>query len=151
MTDPKDIVQSLDQLRDAAIRAHDSVDPRRLRTVMLAEYRCPVRGCLLLHAWQSPAGVLFYRPAYKIGREMNLTESSESGRARNTTDGENHWKPQAGLLDTYRDVGWREGVRITLRCDHVNVAVHPGKIIRDIDAAEQPGKAVRRVVRAAWE
>lgn len=111
-----------------------------VKACAVAEYRCAGRGCLLLHVWQSPAGPLFYRPAYKLSRDVNERESSPEGRAANTADGENHWRADAGHLAGAR--GWPEHT-MPLQCDHFRANVETAKILADADRAT-PGKPKRR-------
>ena len=46
----------------ALIKAAYESHRARIKASLLLEYRCPQRGCLLLHVWRSPAGLMYYRP-----------------------------------------------------------------------------------------
>lgn len=110
--------------------------------------RCRNRGCLLLEAWKIQGHVAAYKPGFKQSRTLNLERSNESGRQRNTYDGDRHWKPHAFLLDAARD--WPEH-RVTLQCDHVELMIatsallqmaeqsaagHPTRLRMPLDSAE---------------
>lgn len=126
---------------DAALATYSTPEGRRaVKAVALAEYRCAGHGCLLFHVWRSPAGVMFYRPPYKLSDARNETESSAEGRKANTYDGENHWRPNAGSLEVAR--GW-DGHAMPLQCDHVQLNVETARILEDADNAT-PGRPVRR-------
>lgn len=83
---------------------------RRLKDVLMAEYRCS-DGCLLLHLFQTPAGTAFYAPRYRLSPGVNAESSNESGRAANTEDGERKWKAHANLVSA--------AANFPLNCDHV--------------------------------
>lgn len=127
---------------DAAVLAMYETQQGRAaaRAVALAEYRCAGQGCLLLHLWRSPQGVMFYRPAYKLSLGRNESESTPDGRAANTTDGRNHWRADAGTLESAR--GW-EGHAMPVQCDHFQGNVSTADLFADADAAT-PGKPRRR-------
>ncbi|HRD10507.1 MAG TPA: hypothetical protein PLI79_01465 [Mycobacterium sp.] len=110
-----------------------------VKDVLLAEYRCRKRGCLLLHVWQSPNGLEFFAPA-----------SSVSGRF--TSAGQWHWLgmnrsrdnktgDRAGRIDDLAEMlqagGW-----LWLLCEHVKVALWV-KDIRADAAGGKPGEPVK--------
>lgn len=132
---------------DAAAEAtyHLARQTRRLRGVLLVEYRCP-KGCLLLHAWRSPAGVLGWRPPYRSSPALNAETSTAEGRASNTSDGERRWRGHAFNLDSARS--W-EGHALPLTCDHTpaRFSVPTASVLADADAAT-PGRPTRRIVGA---
>jgi hypothetical protein len=104
--------------------------------------RCPARKrkCLLLHAWRTPDGVLFYQPPYKTAPDVNVATSEPDARARHTTDGDNHWRATAGTLDSLR--GWGPEAVLHLRCDHIQTTVAFDDLVAKADAAT-PGQPVR--------
>ena len=124
------------------LSAYETTDPKRIKVVALLEYRCR-HGCLLLHVWRSPDGVLFYRPAYKLSPRFNAERSNAAGRARNTRDGGNHWNPVAGLLDDLR--GWGPSAGLDLQCDHVDQTLPASDLLEEADAAT-PGRPTRRLI-----
>lgn len=148
MTD--DLVQKIREQVGAAdeaerhiIAAFESAQGRRAaKAAALAEYRCP-SGCLLLYVWRSPMGVLFYQPPYKLSAARNDAQSSPSGRAKNTRDGERRWNAQAGILDRLRS--WESEVGLSLQCDHVQRHEPVDKLLTVMDAAT-PGHPTRRTL-----
>ena len=102
-----------------------------LRQVLLSEYRCQ-SGCLLLQLFQTPTGVAFFIPRYKLSRNVNAASSSESGRRVNTEDGENHWKEQIWQLSPAKN--------LSLNCDHIK------QYILEQPEIGSPGSPLRRVV-----
>lgn len=97
--------------------AYEAMKPKDRRAAALAIWRCEQKGCTLLHVWRSPMGILFYQPRYTSSPGMNAESSTEAGRAKNTFDGDNHWKPTAGVLDHLRD--WGKDAGLTVQCAHI--------------------------------
>ena len=123
------------------IAAYKSRGMRGLKSVAVSAYWChDSRSCLLLYVWRSPDGLLFYRPPYKIEPGRNAEQSNESGRAANTTDGDNHWCAVGGVLDAMRT--WPPPMALELRCDHVEEKV-PGADLLAVADAATPGKPTR--------
>ena len=77
----------------------------RLPSHRVLVYRCP-RRCLLLDVLAFPQGVVFHQPPYKRSPALNARTSSESGRAKNTTAGERHWKAQTYFAKDADTVGF---------------------------------------------
>ena len=50
--------------------------------MLLAEYRCREEGCLLWRAWQSPAGICYYVPPYKLSDRRAKIETNPKARGR---------------------------------------------------------------------
>lgn len=96
-------------------------------------YRCAARKCLLLDVVTTPLGVIVHRPAYRLSPSINAAGSNESGRAKNTTDGDRRWKahtfPRGQAMD------------LSLHCDHT-----PGPILAeqrlDSDIAARRGVVI---------
>lgn len=134
------------QLMDDEIRAqHEAMSNGQRRRLLLVEYHCAAKNCLLLRIWQSPHGPAFFRPAYTLTPERNLARSNEAGRANNTSDGFNRWKESAarwvsatGVKD---QMGW------TMNCRHVDAHVRVAEIDKDL-AAAIAGQPVRRRIRS---
>jgi hypothetical protein len=111
-----------------------------VKAVAVLDYRCQADGCLLLYAWRTPDGVLFYQKPYKTAPDVNVATSTAAARARHTTDGDRHWCETAGLLDRLR--GWGPDARLHLRCDHVQTTVGFDELTAAADAAT-PGHPKR--------
>ncbi|MDI9629574.1 MAG: hypothetical protein QM286_13720 [Acidobacteriota bacterium] len=130
-----------DQIRNRLIDVYKAMSDRQRKRLLLVEYRCAAKQCLLLRAWNSPLGPATYQPPYILTPERNLALSSASGRGANTTDGNNHWRERGGLW-SYTD-DWGNSLGILLACRHVYVSVLASDIHRDI-LAGAPGSPVRR-------
>jgi len=123
-------------------RAYEAYDKRELAKVLLVEYHCLTsKHCVLLRCWQSPHGVLFYKPRYKLSPERTESSSVESARRRRTSDGYRRWVDSAGVLDDLR--GLPDTTGFALDCDHVADSRPASKIIADADKAT-PGRPTRR-------
>jgi len=120
-------------------------DQARARTVFELRAVC---GCLLLRVWLSPLGYCFYRPAYRVAPGRNADTSTESGRAANTTDGSNHYRHSAGVLDDHRD--WPDDTVTDLACAHKAFQPRFADLLSGADEGKQRLAAklgpVRRVV-----
>lgn len=120
------------------IAAYESMRPKDRRGSALAIWRCKQKGCTLLFVWRSPMGTLFYQPRHKSSPGMNLETSTESGRRKNTFDGDNHWKPTAGVLDHLR--GWGAQASLTVQCGHIpRQSIYEPDLFEVVDAAT-PGR-----------
>jgi hypothetical protein len=99
-------------------------DPKRLKTLRRLQYRCSRDDrCLLLDAVAIGDTVLLHQKRFKNSPEVNVRRSSESGRAANTFDGRNHWKPRTYYIASsalnYPDEN--PPPRQSIQCDHVGV------------------------------
>ena len=119
---------------------YENVDRKALKSALLAEYRCS-RGCLLLHIWRSPHGILYYHPPYKLSRERTEQDTTPSARTKRTADGYRRWLGRGGNLDDLR--GWGDEAGVPLQCDHVRTVQPSTLALTDADAAT-PGKPTRR-------
>lgn len=101
---------------------------RELHRYRAVTYRCGhERRCLLLDVVQTPRGLIFHNPPYKLSPARNDADSSESGRARNTRDGDRHWNAQTYFAS--------ECLNVSLNCDHVHrVTLDKDEIQSDLDA-----------------
>lgn len=144
MTDPLAMYQAL----DAKIR----------RNALLAEYRCRVKGCLLLHVWQTSQGRFWYTPRYKLSPELTESDTTESARDKRT-DEDGRWIPRADSLDrllaffadesetetgelvvtSYSDEGG-----LPLNCEHVRSTVGVAALAEA--AAAVPGQPVKAFI-----
>ncbi len=74
-------------------------DPARMRNLRRIRYRCSDR-CLLLDAVAVVDTILIHQKRYKHSDVVNQRRSSPAGRAKNTIDGDNHWKPSTYYIET---------------------------------------------------
>jgi hypothetical protein len=110
--------------------------PERAKQAMVLEERAKRCGCLLLAVWQSPAGLWFYHPAYRLAPALNASESSEDGRRANTTDGVNHWRAYAGFFDDMRS--WAEqDAHLDLVCAHSRHRIAFAELIDSADRGRE--------------
>lgn len=98
-------------------------DPARLREVRRLTYRCHAERCLLLDALAVGDAVLLHQKRFKNSDEVNQRRSNEAGRARNTFDGDNHWKPRSYWIgqSALAHPEDRPAPRLSIQCDHVGV------------------------------
>lgn len=87
--------EGADDLYRTLLSSPQLKDRRRLT------YRCATSNrCLLLDAIDAgPLGVVIHQKRYKYSHEVNVQRSNEAGRAKNTSDGENHWSPRTYYSD----------------------------------------------------
>lgn len=133
----------------ALIRAAYEAMPRAwLRSALLVEYRCPnKKGCLLLHAWRQEF-TYYYVKDYRLSPRRAEERTVASARAKNTLDGDRHFRPRAGRLQDFR--GWGENVGLDLQCDHLDpVVVRAGDILADAAKATR-GHPFRRVITSRF-
>lgn len=112
-------------------------DGDRLRTLRRLQYRGQGCRCLLLDAIEvpEPERVLLHQLRYKHGPERNSERSSAEGRAANTYDGDNHWKPRTFYIGTSAlDLTDAEGATLNVLCDHVDVNMKPSEFRADWSA-----------------
>lgn len=115
---------------------YKSLTAAERRKVLLLEYRC-ARGCLLLHVFASPAGPVYYRPALRVSKSMQVrTGMAEVGRVPEL----------AGLLDelSIEPVAWGATENsLLIGCAHC-IGVHfPVSTIKgDVEEAV-PGSPVK--------
>lgn len=135
---------------DAIIRQYQGLTNKQLRPLLLVEYRC-VKGCLLLHVWNTPDGPMYYRRPFKISPKMHQrTGASEVGRI-----------PEHGGLiadfDDSSDLVWvtdeqeHTGVGLNclaIGCSHCVGLRFPAATIKADVAAATPGNPVR--VKDFW-
>lgn len=115
-TDPEDMYRAL-------------LNSRRLPRLRRLTYRCGTASrCLLLDAVETPLGILMHQRRFKQSEEVNQARSNASGRAKNTTDGVNHWKPRTYWIGSSAlghpadpDVLGSESGKLSVQCDHVGV------------------------------
>lgn len=109
-------------------------DPARMRGAQRLRYWCDRhKRCLLLDAVGLPTGdVILHQKRYKLSDELNLARSSADGRAKNTFDGENHWKPRTYYIDTSAlDLDDTDGATLEIQCDHVIKPLTPSEFRSD--------------------
>jgi hypothetical protein len=107
-------------LQDFAETNYKAMTRKERRQVLLAEYSCRTRGCLLLHVWNTPQGRCYYQPRYALSPEVNKAESVEAARQKRTSDGNHKWMARWGSLDELLEFcGEEPDLGIDLNCDHV--------------------------------
>lgn len=83
---------------DAAELYRALLSSGRLSTLRRLTYRCRAGGCLLLDAVDTPLGIVMHQTRYKYSPEENARRSNAEGRAKNTEDGDRHWRPRTYFL-----------------------------------------------------
>lgn len=127
MTDP--LRAAYDQTRDRNAQARAVYDALRttgkVSSHRLLTYRCP-RRCLLLDVVNTPDGLILHRPRYKLSPRLNAESSNESGRTKNTEDGDRRWTANTGFVESWGNV--------PLTCDHLRVTLDLAELQHDLDA-----------------
>lgn len=109
-----------------------------VKDVLVAEYRCRTKGCLLLHVWQSPNGLEFYAPAARVSNRY--TSASQWHWLGLNRSKDNKTGDRAGRLDDLARLqagGW-----LWLLCEHVKESLWV-RDIRRVTADVQPGRPVQ--------
>lgn len=123
-------------LFDKYVPRYESGDRDFFKGSERAVWRCRKRGCLLLLVWDAPEGAIWFRPAYKLSRGLNLESSNPAGRANNTADGDRHWKANLAPFDQVRSYAAEGG--ISLECDHVHRYTTRDELVGAVDSS-RPG------------
>lgn len=109
-----------------------------VKDVLLAEYRCRERGCLLLRIWQSPNGPEFFAPSARVS-DQNTSAGQWHWLGFNRSDA-NKTGDRAGRIEdltTLQRGGW-----LWLLCGHVKEAVWVADMRRDY-ASSRPGQPAK--------
>jgi hypothetical protein len=129
------------------LASYQAMNAAARRQVLLCEYRCRVKGCLLLHVWQSPHGRYWYTPPYVLSAQVTHDETAESARVKRTCDGYRRWLSRAGsfdeLVDFFDGVPAAGGISVT--CDHVRHTLTIGRLAADVGGAT-PGSPAKGFV-----
>ncbi len=141
MTDLAEVLRQHQERAGVLLAAFDAADGKTRERVKLADFRCKVRGCSLLVAWQASGVRLVRLPNYKLSRVRNDADTVPSAREKRTTDGDRHWQARVMVLDEL--VGW-PGVVFDLKCDHVDAVVSVSDLLAAC-AGVTPGAPLRRV------
>jgi hypothetical protein len=132
---------------DQIVSLYESVPKAALRQVLVLEYRCP-SGCLLLHAWRTPAGLRWYRPRNTLSPAVAEADLVKAARIKYTSDGERKWLASGGSLDELLDffeLDPREG-GLSLNCHHLrNVVALCDRLASDT-ANVTPGQPTRATI-----
>ncbi len=121
----------------AALRSTGKLSSHRILT-----YRCERPRCLLLDVVSLPQGVIFHTPVYKLSPSANETTSSESGRTKNTRDGNRRWRERTKFAS--------DCVNVALQCDHLRqVVLEKSAIQDDLDAGHADMVVLAAGVRQA--
>jgi hypothetical protein len=144
VSDSDDLVAAIEEEIAAPgkkiVMAYEQAPRKRILAVMLAEYRCAAAGCLLWFAWQSPQGIAYYIPGYKLSAGRASRETSPNARANNSIDGGRRWPSRGGYLEEFR--GMIDTGGFMLQCDHVRVHERLRAIFANVESAE-PGRPSR--------
>jgi hypothetical protein len=140
---------------DATLGAYLAMTPNARKQVLLAEYRCAIKRCLLMHIWQTPHGRCFYLPPYRLSPDMTETRTVESARLKRTEDGYRLWRARAGSLDELVEFfQWNPGRGgLPVNCGHVRATVPVEQVVAAVAAAaaRPTGQNLpRRVVGCRW-
>lgn len=125
---------------------YESTPKAALRQVLVIEYRCPA-GCLLMHAWRTPEGVLWYRPRNTLSRQTAANELVDAARIKRTSDGERKWCSTGGSLDELLEFFGGDPTEggLSLNCHHLrNVTVLCERLAADGTA--DPGHPTRATI-----
>lgn len=141
-------------MTDGPLEMYQSLPPTILRRALLAEYRCRVKGCLLLHVWQTSQGRFWYSPRYKLSPRLTESDTTESARQKRT-DEKGRWLPRAGSLDQLLDffanesetdsgevvvTSYSDEGGLPLNCEHVRSTVGAAALAQTLTAV--PGAPV---------
>ena len=127
--DMGEYLSALDSAGERATTAYAALKAAgKIKDHRLVAYRCATdHRCLLLDVLRIPGQVIVHAPPYRLSPNLNTKRSSESGRAKNTRDGDRRWKGH-----TF-DAG--SALNFTLNCDHVaSVVLEKSEVQSDIDA-----------------
>ncbi len=125
---------------DQVVALYEATPKPTLHQVLTLEYRCPA-GCLLLHAWRTPDGMLWYRPRHTLSHETAAADLVDSARRKRTSDGERKWLATGGSLDELLDFFDFDptGGGLSLNCHHLrNVTVLCAQLADEIGTPGQP-------------
>lgn len=128
------------------VALYESTPKPALRQVLVLEYRCPA-GCLLLHAWSTPDGIMWYRPRHTLSRETAANDLVESAKQKRTSDGERKWIATGGSLDELLDFFDFDPGRggLSMNCHHLrNVTVLCDRLAADSNVT--PGQPTRETI-----
>ncbi|MGI9083988.1 MAG: hypothetical protein ACR2FE_01695 [Aeromicrobium sp.] len=107
------LMAGLENRKQQALALHRALrGDSGVATNSLLVYRCK-RRCLLLDIYNTPVGLAFYLPPFKLSPEENV-QTDEDARIERTSDGVRRWIERADLLDSIR-----HPLFLKLNCDHV--------------------------------
>ena len=113
--------------------AFEAAGRKRIEAATVATFHCRAkRSCTVLTVWRTPQGLMFYRPRHRTSPAVTAAESSASGRAKNTEDGDGRWRAKTYFLD--------QAANVTLDCDHLR------QRILDVDTVDADAHARRGLV-----
>jgi hypothetical protein len=130
------------------LAAYQAMTAKARKQVLLAEYRCRRKGCLLVHIWSTKGRRYYYLPRYRLTAAVAEAETIESARKKNTEDGYRKWRARAASLDNLfdfidsdsddvRDEN-RRTIGLPVNCEHVRGAITCRRLAADIDGV-RPG------------
>ncbi len=95
----RDLLAEIARRQSTAEMSYKSLSRKARREVLLAEYVCRTKDCLLLHVWNTTEGLCYYRPRFRLSPEATEAGSVESARQSRTSDGYRKWLPRWGSLN----------------------------------------------------
>ncbi|MGK5171836.1 hypothetical protein [Geodermatophilus sp. CPCC 205761] len=131
--------------------AYEAMSAKERRRVTLVEYRCRLRGCLLLAVWTGPEGGLVYQPSSRHSPLRNTGQSAAEARAER---GASRFPSSTRSIDDpYRWVAPGEapmslvtdGDSTSVSCDHVRRALSRAQVVEDVSTARAGHPTTRRI------
>jgi hypothetical protein len=133
---------------DHVVALYESTPRSALLQVLVLEYRCP-SSCLLLHAWRTPGGLMWYRPRNTLSHAVAESDLVEAARIKHTSDGERKWLATGGSLDEFLEFFADDpdaAGALSMNCHHLrNVQVLCDRLARDT-ANVTPGQPTRATI-----
>lgn len=140
-----------DALNDIARRqftaetSYKSLSRKARREVLLAEYVCRTKDCLLLHVWNTTEGLCYYQPRFRLSSEATESGSVESARQSRTSDGYRKWLPRWGSLnDLLAFCGDDPGLGADVNCDHFRGLITGRRLAYDVEGVT-PGNPAKPI------
>ncbi len=127
--DMGEYLSALDSARERATTVYAALKAAgKIKDHRVIAYRCATnRRCLLLDVLQIPGQVIVHSPAYRLSPSHNAADSSESGRATNTRDGNRRWNDHTYPAES--------AMNFVLNCDHVaSVVLDKTDLQADVEA-----------------
>jgi hypothetical protein len=125
--------------QSAAEVSYSTLSRRARQQVLVAEYVCGAKDCLLLHVWNTTEGLCYYQPRFRLSSQATKSGSVESARRTRTSDGYRKWLPRWGSLnDLLSFCGDDPGLGADVNCDHFRGLITGRRLAFDIDGVS-PG------------
>jgi hypothetical protein len=129
-----DALKEIARRQSIAEASYKSLSRKARGEVLLAEYVCGAKDCLLLHVWNTTEGLCYYQPRFRLSPEATESGSVESARQSRTSDGYRKWLPRWGsLTDLLSFCGDDPGLGADVNCDHFRGLITGRRLAFDID------------------